>query len=458
MIKGDLKRGARLTVDVTDLAFQGRGIAKYEGIVVFVDGGLPGDTVEVEITRRQRRHLEARVLELLEPSPDRVEARCGHFGICGGCRLQDLAYEKQLAFKATQVRNHLTRIGGMEDWGEIPIIPCEPNFGYRNKMEFAFDRNSAGKLTIGLHPRGRYWEVFDLRECHLPSPSFARLVEVTRRHFAGTPHEPYHVKQHTGFLRFLVIRAGVNTRQLLVNLVTTDGEVTDPAGWVRALREVVPEVTTVVRTVNNRRANIAVGELTDIWYGDGHFAERLGDFEFLMGPLSFFQTNTRQAEKLFTQAIASADPEPTDRVLDLYSGAGAISLFAARNAAMVTGVEVVPEAVAAAKDAALRNGVENCAFVCADARVFLKTQLEKENTFDVVITDPPRAGLHPKVVRRLIELGVPKIAYVSCNPATLARDLGLFCRDRYRLSDIVAVDMFPHTAHIETVAALRLAD
>lgn len=453
-----LTRGSRVDAEVNDLAFQGRGVARIDGLVVFVDGGLPGDRVRVEITGRHRRFVESRVLEILEPSPDRVLPHCVHFGPCGGCRLQNLRYEKQLEFKATQVKNHLQRIGGFEPPAGIAIIPCEPNYRYRNKMEFAFGRDSTHHLTLGLHPRDAYADIFDLRECHLPSPVFSHLVEVTRQHFSRTSDQPYDPVQHSGLLRFLVLREGVNTGQFLVNLVTAAGEVTDPVGWVAALREAAPNLTTVVRTVNATWANVATGEVTDLWYGPGTFTERLADLEFVLGPLSFFQTNTRQAEKLFAKALEYAELSPVDRVLDVYSGAGAISLLVARQANSVTGVEIVPEAVDAAREAAERNGIHNCEFVCADARRFLKTAVAEKNRFDVAITDPPRAGLHPKVVKRLVEMAPPRIVYVSCNPSTLARDLGLFCAGRYRLADITAVDMFPHTAHIEAVALLRIVE
>jgi 23S rRNA (uracil1939-C5)-methyltransferase len=453
-----LKRGTQVTVEVEDLAFQGRGVAKIEGLVVFIDGGLPGDMARIEITRKRRRHLESKVIEILRPSPYRIEPKCAHFGLCGGCRLQDLAYERQLAFKAAQVRNHLVRIGGLDDLGEIPIIPCEPTFGYRNKMEFTFGTDADRQPALGLHPRGKYWEVFDLRECHLPPENFARIVAITRDFFADTAHQPYHPREHTGFLRFLVIRVGQNTGRILINLVTAAGEVDGAANWVAALREAVPEIVSVVHTINNKRANIAVGDLAAIWHGDGTFAERLGDFAYTLGPQSFFQTNTLQAEKLFAKAIEFAGITGEDNVLDLYSGAGAISLLAAKNAKSVTGVELVPEAVTAAREAAASNGVTNCEFICDDARDFMQKQSALGVRYDLVITDPPRAGLHPKVIKRLNELAPPKIVYVSCNPSTLARDLGLFCAGGYRLEDITAVDMFPHTAHIEAVALLRFGE
>ncbi|MFC1476195.1 class I SAM-dependent RNA methyltransferase, partial [Candidatus Zixiibacteriota bacterium] len=252
MNKTVIKRGMEVTVAVEDLAFQGRGVAKIEGLVVFVDGGLPGDTARVEITRTRRKHIESKVLEIIEPSPFRIEPRCAHFGLCGGCRLQDLADEQQLAFKAAQVRNQLTRIGGLDDPGEIPIIPCAPTFGYRNKMEFTFGTDADRAQALGLHPRGKYWEVFNLRECWLPPESFARIAAITRDFFAQTTHQPYHPREHTGFLRFLVVRVGQNTGQILVNLVTANGVVERAAEWVGVLREAVPDIVTIVHTINDR--------------------------------------------------------------------------------------------------------------------------------------------------------------------------------------------------------------
>lgn len=450
-----LKPGTELTVEVSDLAFQGRGVARVEGLVVFVEGGLPGDTARVEIIRKRRKHIESRILEILRPSPFRVPARCKHFGLCGGCRLQDLAYEQQLAFKATQVRNHLIRVGGLADPGEIPIIPCEPTFGYRNKMEFTFGTDFDRKPALGLHPRGKYWEIFDLEECFLPPESYARIAGITREFFAGTAYEPYHPRQHTGFLRNLVIRIGQNTGQILVNLVTAEGAVQHAEQWVARLCEAVPEIVTVVHTINATRANVAIGDLAEIWYGGGTFTERLADLTFTLGPLSFFQTNTRQAEKLFATALEYAALNGSEHTLDLYSGAGAISLLVARKAGMVTGVELIAEAVEAAKEAARANNIDNCEFVCEDAKDFMKTRAAAEIRYDLAITDPPRAGLHPKVVANLIDLAPPRIVYVSCNPATLARDLGLLQAGGYALQGITAVDMFPHTAHIEAVALLQ---
>ncbi len=448
------KPGDTITVPITDLAFQGRGIGDHDGMVVFVDGGLPGDVVEARVFKRKRRHLEAVVTEVKEPSPDRIPASCRHFGHCGGCKLQHLRYEKQLAFKAEQLRNHLIRLGGLPDPGPVTILPCPDIFGYRNKMEFAFGQDTEKNNAVGLHPRGRYWQVFDLQECYLPPPEFAEIVEVTRSFFASTPYEPYHSRHRTGFLRFLVVRIGQATGEILVNLVTTAGELSEGNQWAEQLVDHIPSIKTVLRTINDTPAQIAVGEMADIWIGDETFTEQLSGLTFTLGPTSFFQTNTRQAEQLFRTALEFAECSPDDAVLDLYSGAGAISLLVAQSVKRVTGVEIVSEAVRAARETAKANGINICTFICRDAKNYLQECLDNGSTFDLVITDPPRAGLHPKVVKRLCALQVPKLVYVSCNPATLARDLQMLCESVYSLDRIIAVDMFPHTAHIEVVARL----
>ncbi len=441
-------------MDITDLAFQGRGIGDHDGMVVFVDGGLPGDTVEARIFKRRRQHLEAAVTKVLTPSPDRIPAVCRHFGHCGGCKLQHLEYERQLAFKADQVRNHVTRIGGLPDPGKIPIISCPDIYNYRNKMEFAFGQDAEKNNALGLHPRGRYWQVFDLQECHLPPPEFARIVELTRDFFSALPYQPYHSRRRTGFLRFLVVRVGQATGEIMVNLITTEGELPEGIPWAEQLCGHIPSIKTVMRTINDTPAQIAVGEQADIWVGNGTFTEKLGGLTFTIGPESFFQTNTRQAERLFQTALDFADCSADDSVLDLYSGAGAISLLIAQSTRQVTGVEIVPEAVRAAQETAEKNGIANGEFLCQDAKGFLQECLENDRTFDLIITDPPRAGLHPKVIKRLCALKSPKLVYVSCNPATLARDLQFLCESAYALDRIVAVDMFPHTAHVEVVTRL----
>jgi len=448
------KRGDLIEITIDDWGDKGRGIGRYGNMVVMTDRGVPGDRVDVCVTSRKRRHLLGSIVQVLTPSPHRVEPRCKHFGVCGGCRLQDLAYEQQLADKARHVREQLHRVGKFENLPEIPIIGCDPHYRYRNKMEFSFGGTAGHNLKLGLHPRNNYRDAFHLDECWLTHEAVAEVVNAICAFLSSGSEEPYDPVMHTGFLRFVVIRIGVNTNEMLVNVVTADRP------WPRAeefgpfLQTECPQITTALWTVNGSRANIAAGDVRGIWFGPGHLTERLGPFEFEIAPLGFFQTNTRQAERLFAQVIEWAVPEAGEEVLDLYSGAGAISLFLSQRAGKVTGVEVHEESVAAAERNADRNGITNCEFVAADVLKYVQARASDSVLFPGLVVDPPRAGLHPKAIKTILAVSPPRIVYVSCNPAALARDLELLTTS-YNLSKIVAVDMFPHTPHVEAVALIE---
>ena len=448
------KRGDLIEITLDDWGDKGRGIGRWDKMVVMTDSGVPGDRVSVCINSRRRRHLLGTLVEVLTPSPNRVERRCQHFGLCGGCRLQDLAYEQQLADKARHVREQLRRVGKFENLPEIPIIGCDEHYRYRNKMEFSFAGTAGAGLKLGLHPRNNFRDAFNLNECWLTHESVAEVVNSIRTFLSHGDEQPYDPVLHTGFLRFVVIRIGVNTNEMLVNMVTADHD------WKRAeefgpfLQTHCPQVTTALWTVNGSRANIAAGDVRGSWFGPGYLTEKLGPFEFEIAPLGFFQTNTRQAERLFAQVVEWALPEGGEDVLDLYSGAGAISLFLSRRAGMVTGVEVHEESVSAAARNAERNGITNCEFIAADVLKYVQARASESVPFPALVVDPPRAGLHPKAIKTILAVSAPRIVYVSCNPAALARDLDLLAAS-YNLSKIVAVDMFPHTPHVEAVALME---
>jgi 23S rRNA (uracil1939-C5)-methyltransferase len=450
------RRGERLELTIDDWGDRGRGIGRHGQLVILTDRGLPGERVLVRVTSRRQRHLEATVEQIIEPSPHRVTAPCRHFGHCGGCRLLDLAYEQQLADKVRHVTEQVRRIGRRDDLPAIETVPCEPPYRYRNKMEFSFGGYREGRVTLGLHPQDNYRDSFDLAECWLTDERGSEIVAAVRTFFAAGPELAYDPVAHTGFLRFLVVRFGRNTGDVLVNLVTAD------APWARAddfgahMRAQCPYVTTALWTVNSTRANVAVGSARAVFFGPGNLREHLGSFEFEIAPGGFFQTNTVQAEHLFARVVAWACTG-ADEVLDLYAGAGAISLFLSRRAPRVIGVESYAESVEAAIRNAARNRVNNCEFICADVLAYLRNLTSTGFSPRTVVVDPPRAGLHPKVVRLLREAGPERIVYVSCNTAALARDLELFGTE-YRLSRLAAVDMFPHTPHIEAVAQLTRAE
>lgn len=441
-----------LTID--DWGDKGRGIARAGRMVVLTDRGLPGDQVRARITGRRQKHMIAEVLEITSPSARRVEPPCRHFGLCGGCRLQDLEYAQQLADKVRHMREQLRRIGKIGDLPEIEMIACDPPYRYRNKMEFSFGGGAGAGLHLGLHPRENFIDAFNLEECWLTHESVAQVVGVVREYFYRTDEQPYHPELHTGFLRFCAIRLGVNTQEILVNLITADRAWEGAGGFGDHLRAACPGVTTALWTVNPQRANIAAGEVRAIFFGRGNMLEKLGPYEFEIAPMGFFQVNTRQAERLFERVASWAADGESDEILDLYSGAGAISLFLSPHARKVTAVESHAESVDAAQRNARRNGVSNCDFIAGDVLDFLRARASAGDRLPTVVIDPPRAGLHPKAVKTLISVRPRRIVYVSCNPPNLARDLEQMGRD-YRVASVAAVDMFPHTPHVEAVALLE---
>jgi 23S rRNA (uracil1939-C5)-methyltransferase len=448
------KRGEVLSLTIDDLAFGGEGVGRADGYVVFVPGGLPGDRLRVRLVQVRTRFGRGSIEEVLEPSPQRVEAPCPYFGRCGGCRLQHVAYPAQLAFKSKQVADALERLGGLRDVPLRPIIGAEETFGYRNKMEFTVAR-ARGALVVGLHETERYDSVLDIERCLLQSDRMNGLLAETRAFFAERGLTVYEQDTGEGLLRFLMLREGKHTGELMTNVVTSAPAVSELAPLARRLQARDPGTTSVVMNVNPKKASVAVGVEEHLLAGRDHIREDVGGLTFRVSANSFFQTNTRQAERLFDLVVDSTGLTGTETVLDLYSGTGAISLLLARRARWVYGVELAPAAVDDAGANATANGITNCTFVSGEVRFVLPALIAKGVTAEVVVADPPRAGFHPKALHALITLGARRIVYVSCNPTTLARDLGELVRGGYRLEWVQPVDMFPHTPHIEAVARLE---
>ena len=447
--------GDEIELEVERAAMEGRGVARLDGLVVFVDRALAGERVRARVQKTQRRFLTARAVEILRPSPLRVAGRCVHLDVCGGCSWQELDYEAQLDAKTDLVRETLERLGGFTEI-DLPRALASPDiFFYRNKMEFSFFVGREGEVVLGLHVPGTHDRVFDLAACHLMSESSNRIVACVRDFAAASGLPAYHMRRHTGYWRYLVVREAKTTGETMVNLVTAAGPMPRAPELVAALTAACPAITGILHSVNASRASIAVGEAEMVLYGRPEIEERMGGLRFRIRANSFFQTNTRQAERLFDLTAACADLDGTQEVLDLYAGTGAIALWLGRGARRVTGIELVPDAIAMAEANARSNGMEHCCFVQADVREHLARTPADAARADVVIVDPPRAGLHPDVAQALRQFAPPRIVYVSCNPATLARDLQILCGgDLYALRRVQPVDMFPHTQHIECVARL----
>jgi 23S rRNA (uracil1939-C5)-methyltransferase len=449
-----IKKKDTLELEIVDLAFGGTSVAKVDGLVVLVRGGIPGDVVKAEITRKKSNYAEAKVLQIIRESELRTKPLCSHFGFCGGCSWQDLKYEEQLKFKTKHVKDSLTHIGGFADPPVQDASGCERTFYYRNKMEYAFLPDLDSQFLLGLHPRGRYDLVFDLKECFLQSETANHIVDFVRRYAKDKNLPAYDQKNRSGLFRFLVIKEGKNTGMTMVNLVTNSGDFPQGDEFCKKLFSNFPQVKSVVRNINSKIANIAVGEEEELLGGERTITEKLGEFTFEISSNSFFQTNPQQAERLYRTVLNMADLKGTEEVLDLYCGNGTISIFLSPLVKKVIGIEAVEESVQNARRNAELNNIDNCEFLCGESRTVLKTLEAEKRVFHAVVLDPPRAGLHRDVVKSLVNLRPEKIVYVSCNPTTLARDLKSFCQEDYKLESVQPVDMFPHTFHIESVTKL----
>lgn len=450
----NIKKKDIVELQISDLAYGGKSVAKLDGLVVLIKGGIPGDIVKAEIVKKKSNFAEARILEIIKESDLRTEPVCSHFGLCGGCTWQDLKYEEQLKFKTKQVKECLEHIGGFSDFPIQEALGSDEIFYYRNKMEYAFAPDTDKHLILGLHPKGRFEQVFDLKGCFLQSKNANQIVDFAREFGKEKKLIPYDLKERAGFLKFLAVREGKNTGMTMVNLVTNKGEFPFRDEFSSRLFSNFPSVKSVIRNINSKLTNIAVGEEEELLGGQRIITEKLGKFTFEISSNSFFQTNTKQAEKLYEVVLNMADLQGNESVFDLYSGTGTISIFLSQRAKKVVGVESVEESVKNAQRNAELNGITNCEFICGEVKkVLTKFEADKQIP-NLVVVDPPRAGLHKHVVKSLLTMKPHKIIYVSCNPSTLARDLKILCEECYRLEKVQPVDMFPHTYHIETVVKL----
>ncbi len=450
-----------LNLTVTDVALGGKALARHEGRVVFVDRGLPGDVIEARITRIRRNLAEAGLGRVLTPSPERVAAPCPHVARCGGCRFQDLDYGAQCRIKERQVRETLAHLGGIADPPVRPITPAPEPFRYRNKMEFSFHPGPDGAPVLGLHERGTFDRVFAVEDCLLPSALTVEIVRLTQRIAVARGWRAYHPRTHEGVVRYLTVRHLPTSDECAVHLVAADDAIPGLAEWARDVAALSPAVRTVTLLLNRSRANVAFGEEERTLRGAGVIVERLLGLEFEVSANAFLQTNSRQAEALYAATLEAARLAGGEQALDLYCGTGTLTLLLARALPRggAVGVESAPDAVDRAVRNAARNGLPATRFVAGEARRVLREWARGERPGavrpDVVVVDPPRAGLHPRVVARVAELAPRRIVYVSCNPATLARDLKDFAPLGYPLAEVRPFDMFPHTPHIECVARLE---
>jgi 23S rRNA (uracil1939-C5)-methyltransferase len=454
-VAAPVAKNQELELRIDSLAYGGAGVARLDGFVVFVRRGLPGDTVRARVTKVKRSHAEALALEVVDAGAPRVEAPCAHYPACGGCRFQDLAYEAQLDAKGRQVRDALVRIGGIADPALEPAVPAESVFAYRNKLEYSFTATPVGP-GLGFHKAGRWDEVLDVDRCWLTTDLGNAIRNAVREWARAEGLPAYDQETQDGFLRHLVVREGRNTGQALVVLVTAPGELPGEARLVEALRG-FPEVRSLHWAVNERPAEVTNLPTRLLW-GEPWIEEELLGLRFRVSPNAFLQTNTAMSELLYRLAGEYARLTGEETVFDLYCGIGTIGLTLAGGALTVWGVEASEESVACALENAELNGVANAAFFAGDVADSVEELRDRAGPPDVVVVDPPRAGLTPKALRRIGALAAPRLVYVSCNPTTLAGNAKeLVGAWGYRLERARPVDMFPHTPHVESVALFTRA-
>ena len=453
---------------ITDYAAEGKALAKLDGKVIFISGAVPGDVADVLLTKNKKDWAEGRVLKIKELSKERVEPFCKHFGICGGCKWQMLPYAKQLQYKQQEVEQNLRRIGKVDLPEILPIIGADDTVHYRNKLEFTFSNKryltndeigqtdiTAQQNALGFHVPRIFDKVIDIDECYLMDEVNNKIRNTVRSFALENNFTFYDIRQHTGWLRNIIIRL-CTTGELMVNICLNFDEEADRKKLFDHMLQQVPEITTLLYTINPKW-NDSIYDLTpQVYFGKGFATEKLEDFEFKISPKSFFQTNTRQAEKLYTVTREFAALTGNEIVYDLYCGTGSIGIFVSKQAKKIIGVEVIEEAIADAKENAALNNISHARFFAGDVIKICNDEFfAVHGRPDVIITDPPRAGMYEKLVNKLLEMAAPKIVYVSCNTATQARDLGLLS-EKYQIEKIQPVDMFPHTHHIECVVLLKL--
>ena len=451
-----MKRGDLIEVEVIGIDQKGDGIGRLRenDNDIVVRRGLPGDRIEGKVVKKRRGRIELEIVQIISCKIQRIESQCTHFGFCGGCRWQDVSYEDQLSLKESLVQTAL-KSKNLSPQKIEPILPSLDVFYYRNKMEFSFGSDRDGILQLGLHVRGRYNRIFDVEKCYLQSPESNRLIAAFRAGAKLYELKPYNLRTHEGLLRFLVVREAKPRRQLMINLVVAEYPNLLIDSLMSYVCERVPQLSEIVVSRHTGKAQVAIGEASFVLLGNGYIEESCGENKLKISPNSFYQTNSRQAERLYA-IVRNWVGNNVGNVLDLYSGTGSIALYLASCAKELIGVEVIEDATVDAVWNAEENAIRNCKFISAPVEDFLKN-LDDFN-FDLVIIDPPRPGVHPKVLGRLGEIRPPRILYVSCNIKTLVEDLEVMVGFGYEIKRLQPVDMFPHTPHCEIVCELKKLD
>ena len=449
----EFRKNDLVTLEIEDCGIDGEGIGKADGFTVFVKDAVIGDTVTAKIIKAKKNYGYGRLMEVLKPSPYRVEPKCEFARQCGGCQLQALSYDQQLVFKTNKVKGHLERIGGFTDIPMEPIIGMDELFHYRNKAQFPVGRNKEGKIVTGFYA-GRTHNIIENRDCALGVAENKEVLDRVIAHMEKYGIEPYNEATGKGLVRHVLIRYGYFTKEVMVCLILNGNKLPKEEQLVKSLCE-IPGMTSITINVNKKHSNVILGEEIRLLWGQEYITDRIGDISYRISPLSFYQVNPMQTQKLYAKALEYADLHGQETVWDLYCGIGTISLFLAQKAKFVRGVEIVPAAIENAKENAKLNGLENTEFFVGKAEEVLPREYKKNGVYaDVIVVDPPRKGCDETLLETMVEMNPERIVYVSCDSATLARDLKYLCERGYELRKVCPVDQFGMTVHVETVVLL----
>lgn len=450
-----MKKNQEMEVYIDHMIFPNIGVAIVEDKKIKIKGSLTGQKLNIRITKKKGDKIEGKVLEVLEPSSMEIEKQCVHFGQCGGCTYQNLSYESQLKLKERQVKEIIDEV--VEKYEFLPIVESPSDVEYRNKMEFSFgDIEKDGELSLGMHKKGSFYEVVTVNKCRIVDEDFKSVLICILDFFKNKDLTYYKTRTHEGYLRHVVARKAHATGEMLINIVTTSQKEVDLTPLVENLTSLKlnGKINGILHTLNDTLSDVVKSDETRLLYGTDSITEKVLGLSFKISPFSFFQTNSKGAEVLYSVVRDFAGDLKGKEVFDLYSGTGTIAQIMAPVAKKVTGIEIVAEAVEAAKENAKLNGLENCSFIAGD--VLKEIENLKGQKPEMIILDPPREGIHPKAIHKIINFKCKEIVYVSCKPTSLAKDLEVFQQRGYIVEKVQCVDMFPYTAHVETIVALSL--
>ena len=449
----DIRKNDILEAEVLSLSSEGNGICKIKDFVVFVPNAIPGDKLLIKILKVKKNYAFSKIEKILKPSSNRIKPDCDSFPKCGGCTFRNLKYESELLFKERKVKDSLEKIGGIKDLKIEKIIPSEKIDGYRNKAQLPISIDKSGNYIVGFYAKHTH-RVVDCKDCKLQPEVFRKSIEAFLAWANKTKPSVYDERLHSGLLRHLYLRIAEKTDEVMFSLVINGDDIEDSELLINTVRRTVPQVKSIILNINKADTNVVLGKENKVMWGKGCLTDELCGLKFNISPNSFYQVNRSQTEKLYSLVKEYADLSGSETVLDLYCGTGTIGLTMAKKCKKLIGVEIVEQAIENAKNNAKMNNIKNASFVCMDAKLAFEELKKRGNKIDVVVIDPPRKGCDENVVNLISHFKVPKVIYVSCDPATLARDLKLFAERSYKIKNIGSVDMFSRTAHVETVILL----